>query len=413
MTAQGPVFARNDAAQRSSLPTAYLPTAASSGPQAQETDAPFEAAPPEAVAPEARTAESPTTPSPETNAPSEAPEPDGAVAEEQPSAALAQPPHAPHAADAPLPSSSDIAKRLRSNAQDLGTMSIGRPNSGALFNAVRMRDSAHWKIVDPGAAWGTAETITYLRRAIDAVHEQYPDTEKMRVGHLSSRRGGPLDPHRSHQSGRDVDVSYYYDSPEFRWYRRANAENLDRIRTWAFVRALITETDVEMIFINTSVQRLLKEHALDLGEDPQWLDSIFQVDSREPAPLIRHVAGHDTHIHVRFYNPRAQELGRRAYPHLVAHKHIKPRSYNVNYTVKRGDTLTGLAARFGTTVKAIKEANRIRGSKILAKRTYVIPKKGHVARAPRITVPARRLPPPAKPIGRRVKDDGATAMKRR
>ena len=106
-----------------------------------------------------------------------------------------------------------------------------------------------WDLVDPGHAWGTRETVDNLSHCIDKVRSAFPGTGKMFIGHISAKRGGHLSPHVSHQSGRDVDVSYYYldDSP---WYTLARATNLDRPRTWAFVKALITDSDVEYIFMD-------------------------------------------------------------------------------------------------------------------------------------------------------------------
>ena len=92
---------------------------------------------------------------------------------------------------------------------------------------------------------------------------------------------------------------------------------LDAARSWSLVKALITETDVEYIFINRSVQKLLKRHALAAGEDPAWLDTVFQVGSRHPSPIVRHAWGHDTHMHVRFYNPKAQAMGCKAHDALL------------------------------------------------------------------------------------------------
>lgn len=300
-----------------------------------------------------------------------------------------------------------LERRVRKNLASLGPLSVGPANSGVLFNAVRMPKGKHWVLMEPGLAWGTQETIDYLKTAIEAVHAEHDAAHKLYIGHISAKKGGYLSPHKSHQSGRDVDISYFYKKKKkLRWYRRVNAKNLDRERTWSFVRALLTKTDVEYIFINTSVQKLLKEHALKIGEDADWLDSVFQYrgkrgrkKKRKKAvsfPIIRHAPGHDTHIHVRFYNPRAQKLGQRAYPYLVKHELIKPRTRYVRHKARKGDILGRLAKRYGTSVKTIKRINKIRGSKIFAGRTYLIPKKekkGRVVRVARVVIPPRRLPP--------------------
>ncbi len=291
----------------------------------------------------------------------------------------------------------DLKRRIKQDLASLGSLSLGRASSGVLVNGVKMPEGEHWDMMGGGATWGTQETVDYLIEAIEAVNRRFPTgTHTARIGHLSAKRGGALSPHKSHQSGRDVDVSYYYKLPtKHLWYRRAGAHNLDLPRTWAFVRALVTMTDVEMIFINSSIQKLIKQHALSVGEDPTWLDSIFQRGSRHRWPLVRHARGHDTHIHVRFYNPVAQELGRRAYPILVAQDRIKPHTYFTRYRARKGDMLGRLANRFGCTVKAIQRANRLRSTRIRAGRTYLIPRKGKVAAPPKVIIPQRRLPPPA------------------
>ena len=193
---------------------------------------------------------------------------------------------------------------------------------------------------------------------------------------------------------RDVDVSYYYTNTK-RWFARAHAKNLDRAKTWAFVRALITETDVEMILIDGGLQRLLREHALQIGEDSEWIDDIFRgVAGKRPA-LIRHARGHATHIHIRFYSPVARETARRAHPLLIEHGKVKPPVVYVSHRARKGDTLGRLANRYGTTVEAIKRANGLRSTLIRAKRTYRIPQKGGVpkARSRSVVIPPRRLPP--------------------
>ena len=293
-------------------------------------------------------------------------------------------------------SDAELQKRFEGDPTGIGSMSLGRASGGGLVNGVQMPEGELWTLITPGASWGTEETVNYLRRAIERVHQSHPGGHKLQIGHLSSRRGGRLHPHKSHQSGRDVDISYFYRSGSRElWFKRANVETLDVVRSWAFVRALVTETDVEYIFINGSVQRLLKEHALSIGEDPEWLDSIFEYQSRGRWPIVRHAPGHDTHIHVRFYSPLAQELGRRLHKSLSGKGLVAPASLYVSHRARKGDLLGNLAKRYGTTVEAIMRANGLRNTKIRAGRTYQIPKKGGVVVTPSqpTLIPPRRLPP--------------------
>ncbi len=291
-------------------------------------------------------------------------------------------------------SAKQLEKKLRDDPKVLGSISVGRTNAGALVNGVTLLENSRWKIVDRGECYGTSETVNYLAAAIDKVNEDFPEgTPALNVGDISRRSGGPLSPHTSHQSGRDVDVGFYYVG-EQKWYKRGNGTNLDLPRTWALVRAFITDTDVELIFLDRRLQRLLRAHAEKIGEDKQWLEEIFKGKNSAAGPLIRHERGHSTHLHVRFYNPVAQESGRRTYQALRNLGLIKPPVYYIKHKVRRGQTLGHLARKYRTTVKKIKRANRLRSTLIKAGRTYKIPRHGWVKNVPGVLVmPARRLPP--------------------
>lgn len=290
----------------------------------------------------------------------------------------------------------ELDRRLREDPASLGSITIGQPSAGGLFNAVQMPPGDGWVLVDASHAWGTQETIDYLVASIEAVHAEFPDSHPLYIGHISARRGGPLSPHVSHQAGRDVDVSYFYaDEKAARWYARAHAGNLDRARTWAFVRALVTLTDVELILIDHSLQALLREHALAIGEDPEWVESLFRGKPGKLRALIVHAKGHATHLHVRFYNPIAQETAHRTYELLVEQGLVKPPTAFVKHRVKKGETLGMLARKYDSTVGAIRTANGLRSNLIRAGREYRIPKRSGVAAPPHAVIPERRLPPVA------------------
>lgn len=193
----------------------------------------------------------------------------------------------------------------------LGSMSVGAPNGGALFNGVQLPESPLWKLADPAHAWGTRESIDFVAHAITRVNEYFPGSPMLYVGDFSGPRGGKLRPHKSHQSGRDVDLGYYYSTGEA-WYKRATSKNLDRKRTWALLETLLTESRVEYVFMDRAIQPLLKEYALAQGEDPEWLSRVFEGPSNRDA-IVRHRFGHATHMHVRFENPTAELTARRSY----------------------------------------------------------------------------------------------------
>jgi hypothetical protein len=290
-----------------------------------------------------------------------------------------------------------ISRAVESDLGSLGSMAVGSPSAGLLVNGRVAEKSELFTPVSPGTAWGTTETLTYLTAALKKVHDVAPDAPPLYLGDISAERGGPLAPHVSHQSGRDVDIGYFYAKNE-RWYRRGTAQNLDIAKNWAFVRALVTETDVELILIDISIQGLLRDYAVSHGEDPRWVKSLFSGDGAD-RPLIRHARGHATHVHIRFYNPVAQETARRSYQALVARGIVPPVQSFLSHRAKRGDTLGKLSKKYGVSVPALKRANRLKNSKIREKRTYLIP-IAHPRPAPpprRLSFPPRRLPPEREP----------------
>jgi murein endopeptidase len=294
-------------------------------------------------------------------------------------------------------SQDEISKLVRNDFAGLGSMTFGTATRGGLLNAVHMPEDDRWTLVDPPHAWGTAETINNLVTTIDAVTDQFPGSPRLFIGDISRREGGYLSPHLSHQSGRDVDIGYFYQT-NAAWYVRATPQNLDRPRTWALIRTFIARTDVHYIFIDRRVQHLLREYAEKIGEDSAWLESIFHGTATEP-PIILHEPGHDTHFHVRFYNPVAEDTGRRAYGALLQQHKLAPMHYTINHRVKKGDTLIGLAKHYGVTVAAIMKANNLKKKALREDRTYLIPRDGAAGPAEPAPCPPRRVPPARPPTG--------------
>jgi murein endopeptidase/LysM repeat protein len=291
-----------------------------------------------------------------------------------------------------IPAAETLREMIAGGPESLGALSIGTPDAGALLNGVQMSDGPLWKIRDARDAWATEETVAFLEGAIEAAAAQYPGSTPIVIGDLSRRAGGSAGRHRSHQSGRDADLGWYFKDSPGESFANGTATNLDLPRCWALVRALVTETDIERIFMDRSIQRLLFGYALDAGEDRGWLDSIFASPGGRGDTLVQHVRRHKNHLHVRFYNRRAQEWGRVAYPLLVEARLLPPPV--IMYRVRPGDTLSTIARRHGARVSAIRAANGLRSSFIRAGRRYRIPVRLAAARfVPPVIVPPRRLPP--------------------
>lgn len=290
-------------------------------------------------------------------------------------------------------SDADLAKRWKGDLAALGPMSVGFADSGRLINGVRFPKDGNWIVVSPESSWGTQETVDGLVAAIAEVNRRYPDSPPLRVNHLSRKDGGWLRPHKSHQSGRDVDLAFYYPTAEpIRIRKRETC--IDVARTWALSRALVTNADVQFILVDRRVQHVLYEYALASGEDKAWLDALFRSGKES---IFQHARRHRDHLHVRFFNPRAQELGRRVQPLLA----LRPEHNVVMHRIRSGDNLGRIAKKYGTTIALIKRANAMRGTFLRAGRRLQVPLRGPCTKCPlppEVVVPPRRLPPEVTPL---------------
>jgi murein endopeptidase len=339
------------------------------------------------VAPAAPVADLPAPPPVEPAAPAVDPAP-------EPNVAPAASDVPPVAAEAVLPELAPTgAEALRVTAQTdpaaLGPLSIGTPDSGLLVNPVPFPEGPYWVVRDPSESWGTEETIDSIITAIEAVQSRYPGSPRVVIGDLSHPGGGRLDRHKSHQAGRDADVGFFYQRGEADSFVTARKKDLDLPRTWGLVRAFVTETDIDRIFVDRSLIAVLYQYAVDEGEDRGWLNDIFGRTSEKG--IIQHERRHKDHMHVRFYNPRAQEAGRIVYPILVEAGVAPPPM--VKHRVRQGETLGTLARHYGTSASAIRAANGLRSSQLRAGRTYTIPIRRTPPDTGPVVVPPRRLPP--------------------
>lgn len=287
----------------------------------------------------------------------------------------------------------DLDKRFCGDLASLGSISVGFAESGRMIGAVKMSQDPAWTLVVPEYAWGTQETVDYLSAAARLVKAQFPDSVPLRVNHIGKKDGGYVRPHRSHQSGRDVDLGFFYKNDVGPGgLPRAREKLIDPARNWALIRAIVTQTDVQVILADRRIQNVLYEHALAQGEDKEWLDSLFHAGT---ASLVQHARRHRDHFHVRFFSPRSQELGRRVQPLLAK----RPDENKVSHRVRSGETLGHIARKYGSSVRMIQRANGMRGTFLKLGRSLTVPMRGPCTQCPLpppVVVPARRLPPQLK-----------------
>jgi hypothetical protein len=121
------------------------------------------------------------------------------------------------------------------------------------------------------------------------------------VGSISRPNGRRFPPHRSHQSGRDVDIRL----PMLPWFETTinpEPEQIDWYAVWGLIDAFLATGQVEIIFLDHSLQRPLYYAALSMGASVEELDEIItwpRRDGKKGKKLIRHSSGHEGHIHVR------------------------------------------------------------------------------------------------------------------
>ena len=286
-------------------------------------------------------------------------------------------------------SDADLEKLWKENRKALEPISVGFTDAGRLINGERFPADGPWVVVDPPHTYGTRETNDYLIAAIRAVDSDFPGGPPARLNHIGAEEGGYLRPHHSHQAGRDVDIGFYYrNDPPARVASRAKYMDLER--NWSLIRSIVTLTDVQFILVDRSIQKVLFDYALSRGEDRGWLDSLFHAGSNS---ILKHARHHRDHFHVRFYNPRAQELGRRIQPLLAK---SKDEHSIVQHHIRQGDSLGRIAVHYGVSITALKKANGLKSAAIRAGRVLLVPVRGACVNCPippPVIVPPRRLPP--------------------
>ncbi len=280
----------------------------------------------------------------------------------------------------------DLAQKLRDDPASLGSISIGFADRGRIINAVQMPQDPAWIIERPDFSYAVRETVDALAQAFRSVRRQFPDSAPARLNHISAKDGGYLRPHRSHQSGRDADIGLFYKGDRFPPRGVPREKLIDPARNWALLRALITETDVQLILVDRTIQSVLYRFALSIGEDAAWLAQVF-------GGMVKHARSHRDHFHVRFYAPRSQELGRRLQPMLA----LLPGQNLTTYVVRTGNTLGQIAARYKTTLAAIRKANQMKTESLLRLGQHlIIPLRGACTICPLpppLAIPPRLLPP--------------------
>jgi penicillin-insensitive murein endopeptidase len=211
----------------------------------------------------------------------------------------------------------------KSHGQDRSSIvsrSLGSPTRGALEGGVAL-PTGRFVALRNGvtARWGLPVLVGLLERSARRVAKLHPESVLL-VGDLSTRKGGRLGGHRSHQSGRDADVGFYYtDARERpvlarRFWRVDDAGRVvgertvkfDDARNWALVESWLIDPEarIQHVFVADPLRRRLLSHARSVGVYPPVLHRA-SLALKQPSRGL----AHDDHFHIRIACPRDQREG--------------------------------------------------------------------------------------------------------
>ena len=165
-------------------------------------------------------------------------------------------------------------------------------------------DAERFVMQRPQRGWGKPLAVETIRDSIAQVQAANPMGPVLIVGDLSKDGGGCLPPHKSHRGGLDADIGYYMRGARQRsWLGLAAPDTVDADRTWLLLRAFLATGRLQYAFVDYGLQQSLYEAAQRAGESPEQLSKWFQFPralENAHETVIRHLAGHADHMHVRF-----------------------------------------------------------------------------------------------------------------
>ncbi len=205
--------------------------------------------------------------------------------------------------------------RAPSAARPAAAESIGFPNRGSLAGGVELKPSE--TIVTHGAyLWGLPALVRLVEHAASRVAGAN-DGAVLVVGDLSAREGGPIKGHDSHESGRDVDLSFYLLRGDEDYLaddhlvierdgraRKDKTVRFDDARNWQLVEALLSfgGARVQQIFVANHLRKRLLSEGRRAGAEKSVLARAASVlcQPKKARP-------HDDHFHVRIRCPKGQK----------------------------------------------------------------------------------------------------------
>lgn len=212
-----------------------------------------------------------------------------------------------------LPGSSGLRADAAADLIPDGAQSVGTPQRGKIRGAIPLPPRPHlYTRRHPGRSFGSTHTIRTIQTALSTLRSDKGVRTEVMIGDISMPSGGPISPHVSHQSGRDIDIRLLLVKGLDRKTVPVDASSVDWDATWAMVESFLETGAVNVLFLDFNRQSLLHAAALRAGVHPNRARRWFQWPQRGGPGMIRHENGHRAHVHIRLGcghdEPRCQQF---------------------------------------------------------------------------------------------------------
>lgn len=182
-----------------------------------------------------------------------------------------------------------------------GAYSIGSPNEGELVNAVSIPPGPGYVLRYPKSAFGTTHAVRSTVTALEWFRRTTTYKGTIKLGAMSRVNGTKLGHHKSHQSGRDLDVTVPL-REGIPTSLKPTRRRTDWLATYHLLQAFVSTGATTVIFLDYSAQKRVYRAAKKAGVPQRELEALLQYPRGRSASrgIVRDEPGHDRHFHVRF-----------------------------------------------------------------------------------------------------------------
>lgn len=158
---------------------------------------------------------------------------------------------------------------------------------------------------DAARAWGTPLLVETLVTSMERIAWDHPEWDPMIVGDLSTRGGGPMFGHKTHDRGIDADLSLFIRGGRtLSGFEDLTPSMIDAAATWTVIETLLDSGNVQFILLDQGhIDRLARYLERDLHWSRADIAAVLLPrDSRVPwsaRGVVRHAPNHASHLHVR------------------------------------------------------------------------------------------------------------------